>query len=125
SALREMVCLIKDEEIGYLRECKVCFQIFFASRKDQWGCTLAHSKKQRQEKWLSTSGYQPKPRPKQPRRLEAVRRSLERWAGKFEPTYENLKELAAQADVTVKECQAALDFIDQHKNKRAKTASKR
>lgn len=130
-ALYEMVRLIKNEEIGYLRECKVCGQIFFASRKDQWGCTLAHSKKQRQEKWRATSGYQPKPRPKQPRRLASIRRSLERWSGEFNPTYENLKELAAQADVTVKECEAALEFIEQTKvktpmtKKRAETARKR
>ncbi len=81
--------------------------------------------------------YKPKARVKQPRRLAAVVRSLDGWKSPFVPTYENLKELAAKADVTLKECEEALTYIkrdqggtakvrnQKSKTRRAETARKR
>lgn len=137
--LDQIIVVIGEGEIGLVRKCKLCGRVFFAGRRDQWHCSPECAKKARQRKWKAGKGhdYKPKARVKQPRRLAVVVRSLDRWKSPFVPTYENLKELAAKADVTLKECEEALAYIkrdqgetakvkkQKSKTKRAKTASKR
>jgi len=128
--------LAQTKEIQYLRECRNCEQMFFAGRETQVFCPetscASQAKKKRQEKWLA--GYEEKhghayrqPQRKPPH-VEKIRRIMKRlWPNTFfERNYENEKEIAAQADITVKQCQVALDYLTSAQTKkRAKTARER
>lgn len=122
-ALLEIFRLIEREEIRYLRQCKNCGRVFFAGKDNQWYCPPGTEggrsecgKRQRQQNWLRAYeekyGHPYRP-PRKPAHVEKVRKVIQRlWPdGSFERDYETEKEIAAQADITVKHCQLALDYV--------------
>jgi hypothetical protein len=129
-ALYRVISLIEDKEIGYLRECRNCGRIFFAGRDNQWYCPNTCSKKKRQKEWLRNyeekHGHSYRPKTREPRHVAKVRQALERWEKPLDkPTYEDMKELAALADVTVKQCQAAYDYLKHEKELAPKKGRKK
>ncbi len=127
-ALHLILPLIRNEKIKYLRECPTCGKVFLAARENQWYWPTVCAKKQRQEKWASE--YKKKHghsyrRTREPRYLVKIRKALERWGDLFNPTLENKKDLAANADVTLRQCEEALNYIKKPtKTKRVKTAKR-
>lgn len=135
-SLNLLLPLIRNEKIKYLRKCLSCGQVFLAVRENQWYWPPSCAKKERQKKW--TKRYKekhlhPYKRPssrativsEEVEKLESVRRSLKLWK-KPPETREEKMELAAQSDITLRECEAALKIISsEQKKKRAKTAPKR
>lgn len=125
-ALHRVVQLVRDKEITYLRECKSCGGIFFAGRDTQWYCPkgacLAASKEARQKKWLAEyerkHGHPYRPKKRESRRLVKVRRLLKTWEqdqGTFTPTDENLRIIAGDADITLKQCREFYSLITNQK----------
>jgi hypothetical protein len=128
--LTNIVPQIQNDDIKHLRVCPLCGKIFYAVRKNQHYWPEACAQKARDEKWrrgyAEKHGHTYKAPSREPRFIAKVRRILEdRYQGSFRSTAENKKELAAYANVTLKECEEALKNIAAHKKKRAKTARKR
>lgn len=140
---------IQGEEITYIRKCKMCGRFFFAGRDSdrvkQWYCPPPDefvpdspncAKKKRNKTWKTNyeakHGHPYKPPSNKPRHVEKIRsrhvekiqRFLTTWED-FERNYENEKELAALADISLRQCQTALDYMFNGQTKRAKTAPKR
>lgn len=129
-ALKVIIRLVRNDEVGYLRECPVCERYFFAGRIKQRGCSPACNKKLRQKDWLRNHpDYKAPSRRKSPSQVENVRRCLKLLENPPR-TRENEMEVAVAADIPWKQCKAAWDFIDMETKgdaitKRAKTARKR
>ena len=121
----------RGHDLAYLEgklvpRCPLCSKFFIAKRKTQTHCPSC-AKKLRQKNWRAN--YEKREgRPYQQTReaayVKKVRKALENWKGSFKPTLENKKELAAKADVALKQCEAALEIIADER-KRAQTARKR
>jgi hypothetical protein len=120
-----VIRLIESGEIGYLRECLSCRQLFFAGRENQWRC-LECAKKYRDQQWRKRykkkHGHAYRPKSRKPAHVENVSRCLTAWSD-FERTYDNEKELAARADIALKQCRAVLDYLETQKQ-RAQTLRK-
>lgn len=107
-------------------KCPRCEKFFIAKRRSPLLCP-ACSKKQRQRTWRENyekAHGHPYQQKREPAYVKKVRKALENWKD-FEPTDENKKDLAADVDVTLKQCEAALEYLKPTQKKRAGKAHKR
>lgn len=92
--------------------CPLCNKHFFAKRKKQTYCP-ACSRKISRKKWrdeYEKVHRHPYKQKREPVFVKKVRNLLADWP-EFKPTKENKRELAGDADITVKQCEAALEII--------------